>query len=215
MNIGNKIRELRIKEGYTQEELANKLNVTPQAVSRWECGVSLPDITMLPLISKAFFVTTDHLLGCDLKVNALFASCDNLHICGEVLNQTQIDCIFKNRDVCSDGTLKKVLHIDDSDFMRKMVADMLTKSGHTVLGASDVNSALSIMEQYDVDVIILDINMPGMNGIDYLRGIKKFDNTIIMLSALSCESIVKEAYSLGANAFVAKPFQAESIINRI
>lgn len=41
MNIGNKIRELRIKEGYTQEELANKLNVTPQAVSRWECGDSL------------------------------------------------------------------------------------------------------------------------------------------------------------------------------
>lgn len=215
MDIGNKIRELRIKENYTQEELASKLNVTPQAVSRWECGISLPDITMLPLISKTLFVTTDNLLGCDLKVNTLFESCDNLYICGEVLNQTQIDCIFKDRDISSDGTVKKVLHIDDSDFMRKMIADMLTKSGHFVLGASDVNSARSIMDQNDVDVIILDINMPGMNGIDFLREIKQFVNTVIMLSALSCESIVNEAYRLGANAFVAKPFQAESIINRV
>ena len=63
MDIGNKIRELRNKYNFTQEELASKLNVTSQAISRWECGISLPDISMIPLLSKTLFVSADELLG--------------------------------------------------------------------------------------------------------------------------------------------------------
>lgn len=65
MNIGSIIKELRQKKKMSQEELAEYLGVSTQAVSRWETSVSYPDITLLPLIANVFNVTVDYLLGTD------------------------------------------------------------------------------------------------------------------------------------------------------
>lgn len=63
INIGSTIKELRLKQGITQEQLSTYLGVTPQAVSRWEAGNGYPDIEILPSIAEYFSVTTDTLLG--------------------------------------------------------------------------------------------------------------------------------------------------------
>lgn len=63
MNLGNSISEKRKSKGLTQEELAAKLGVSPQAVSKWENNISCPDISLLPEISKIFGVSVDELLG--------------------------------------------------------------------------------------------------------------------------------------------------------
>ena len=63
MNIGEVIKEYRIRRNLTQEELATKLNLTPQAVSRWETGISYPDIAMLPMVARVLQVSTDELVG--------------------------------------------------------------------------------------------------------------------------------------------------------
>lgn len=65
MNIGQKIKELRQENNLTQEELAEQLGVSFQAVSRWENSITFPDITMLPIIANMFDVTTDYLLDID------------------------------------------------------------------------------------------------------------------------------------------------------
>ena len=65
MNIGSIIKELRQKKKMSQEELAEYLGVSAQAVSRWETSVSYPDITLLPLIANVFNVTVDYLLDTD------------------------------------------------------------------------------------------------------------------------------------------------------
>ena len=59
MDIGARIRESRIKRNLTQEELGQMLNITPQAISRWENGISLPDVSMIPLLSEKLFVIVD------------------------------------------------------------------------------------------------------------------------------------------------------------
>ena len=64
MNIGNKIKELRVKNKVTQEELAKVLQVSTQAVSKWENGGS-PDLELVPSIATYFNVTTDYLF--DMK----------------------------------------------------------------------------------------------------------------------------------------------------
>lgn len=64
MVIGEIIRKCRTERKITQEEMATALHVTPQAVSRWETGISYPDIAMIPQISKYLDVSADRLLGC-------------------------------------------------------------------------------------------------------------------------------------------------------
>ncbi len=61
MRIGNKIRQLRQRAGLTQEQLAGTLGVSAQSVSKWENAVSMPDITLLPLIAEQFGVSVDEL----------------------------------------------------------------------------------------------------------------------------------------------------------
>jgi len=65
--LGNKIKSLRINKNITQEELAEKLSITSQAVSKWERNISSPDISMLPMIARYFGITIDELLNYKLE----------------------------------------------------------------------------------------------------------------------------------------------------
>lgn len=231
METGNVIREYRTLRNMTQEELAAVLLVTPQAVSRWETGVSYPDIAMIPEIVKVLGVSADELLGCGgheadgnkdqapaLDYSALVESVQEIE--GKILNQSQIDNIFDYvpRPV---PVSKMVLTIDDSDFMRMMLTDMLSHEHHKVLQAKSGEEGLEILKGetcgVPVDVCILDIKMPGMNGLEVLGAIKRDypGLRVIMLSAMCTEEIVKKALELGADAFVAKPFQSSALLERI
>ena len=65
INLGNKIRELRKNKGITQEQLASVLNMSPQAVSKWEMSAGYPDVAMLPVIAAYFGVSLDSLFDYD------------------------------------------------------------------------------------------------------------------------------------------------------
>ena len=75
IQLGDRIKEFRRRDGRTQEALANELGVTPQAVSRWEKGLCYPDMGMIPSIANVFGVSIDELFGYDnersRKVDAL------------------------------------------------------------------------------------------------------------------------------------------------
>ena len=66
MNLGNQIRELRKAKGMTQEQLAEKLNLSPQAVSKWELGSGCPDINLIPVLANLFDVSIDTVFGFDI-----------------------------------------------------------------------------------------------------------------------------------------------------
>lgn len=241
MNIGDIIKCKRQKKNMTQAELAEKLKVTPQAVSRWEMGISYPDIAMVPLISGALWVSADELLGIipshenrkdgDLYVRAsdlvdFVPAYDNQkdgkwlkseENSAPVLNQSQVDSIFDHVPVPLSGESKKVLVVDDANFMRMMLEDILTKQGHTVLQARNGQECLDALLDEAIDVCVLDINMPGMDGLEVLKRIKKGKPglKVVMLSALSQESNVELALQLGADAFVVKPFAAQCLIERV
>ncbi len=67
MNIGNKIRKLRKQRGITQEQLAESIGISFQAVSKWENNIALPDITLTPALASYFGVSMDELFDFNLK----------------------------------------------------------------------------------------------------------------------------------------------------
>lgn len=78
IHLGENIRALRLRDGRTQETLAQALGVTAQAVSRWEKGICCPDMELIPSLANCFGVSIDELFGYDnertKKVEALAAA---------------------------------------------------------------------------------------------------------------------------------------------
>ena len=78
MNLGNKIRELRRARNLTQEQLAASLNISAQAVSKWEMGASYPDMAMIPTLASLFKVTLDELF--DFNVNDIDKKIEDIRL---------------------------------------------------------------------------------------------------------------------------------------
>ena len=71
VDIAANITEFRRRCGYTQKELAEKINVSVQTVSKWENGINAPDISMLPVLASAFSITVDMLIGCAAGIDCV------------------------------------------------------------------------------------------------------------------------------------------------
>jgi len=109
------------------------------------------------------------------------------------------------------GHDKTVLVVDDEDVIRDFFSRALT--GYKVLTASSGEEALNIIKKDKPDLVLLDIKMPGIDGIETLRKIKEIDSRIvvIMLSAFSTLETNITAARLGAYTSIAKPFDLEEM----
>ncbi|MEZ4598821.1 MAG: response regulator [Syntrophotaleaceae bacterium] len=113
---------------------------------------------------------------------------------------------------------KKVLIIDDSNTMRKIVTRSLRQAGlefDTILEAGDGQAALEVLEGETVDIILSDINMPNMDGIEFLRqknvNGKIKDIPVVMITTEAGSEILNEAMSLGARGSIKKPFTPDQV----
>ncbi len=112
----------------------------------------------------------------------------------------------------------KIMVVDDAGFMRKMVQTHLTKAGYTdFIEGEDGQKAVELYKEIKPDLVIMDITMPNMDGIEALRQIKAFDadSKVVMCSAMGQEAMVMEAIKLGALDFIVKPFKADRIIQTV
>lgn len=107
---------------------------------------------------------------------------------------------------------RQILLIDDDPFIRNLLVELL-KDHYCVLSASDGKEGLSILESNDIALILLDIKMAGMDGIDVLRQIraKPVDIPVLMMTGHSCHEMVVECANLGIQGYVLKPFRLEEL----
>lgn len=115
---------------------------------------------------------------------------------------------------------KTVVIIDDSMYMRTMISDALTNDGKfEVVGqAGDGNTGIEMVLALKPDLVTLDNILPDMLGIDILKVLKeeeKIPGKVIMISAVGQDAVVKEGLSIGAAAYIIKPFTAESLMETI
>lgn len=112
----------------------------------------------------------------------------------------------------------RVLLVDDLSFMRMVQKDILSGSGYHVVGeASDGLEAVEVYESLKPDIVLMDITMPNMNGLDAVNRILVADPQakIIICSALGQQKIIVEAINSGIKDFIVKPFKAERLLSAI
>lgn len=114
--------------------------------------------------------------------------------------------------------MARVLLVDDLSFMRMVQKDMLSGSGYDVVGeASDGLEAVTMYESLKPDIVLMDITMPNMNGLDAVNRIMAADPQakIIICSALGQQKLIVEAINTGIKDFIVKPFKAERLLSAI
>jgi DNA-binding response OmpR family regulator len=110
----------------------------------------------------------------------------------------------------------KVLVVDDEPTVREVVAGYLRRDGHDVCEAADGTAALASVETDPPDLIVLDMMLPGVNGLDVLRRVRTTsDVPVIMLTARAEESDRVAGLELGADDYVVKPFSPRELAARV
>ncbi|WP_010167672.1 response regulator [Candidatus Epulonipiscium viviparus] len=111
-----------------------------------------------------------------------------------------------------------ILIVDDAAFMRMMIKDIITKNGYEVAGeAENGQIAVAKYKELKPDLVLMDITMPEMDGIQAVKAIKAADAgaKVIMCSAMGQQAMVIEAIQAGAKDFIVKPFQADRILEAV
>jgi two-component system, chemotaxis family, chemotaxis protein CheY len=111
-----------------------------------------------------------------------------------------------------------VLIVDDLAFIKIVLRDIVEKAGFRVVGeASNGEQAISMYQDTRPDVVLMDITMPGMDGITALKKIREIDPEarVIICSALGQQRLIVQAIQLGAKDFIVKPFQPQRVIGAL
>lgn len=114
---------------------------------------------------------------------------------------------------------KTILIVDDSASLRQVVNIVLTRAGYHVLEAGEGQQALEHLNGQKIHLIISDVNMPVMDGITFVKEVKKLPNykftPIIMLTTEDQEAKKREGQLAGAKAWMVKPFQPEQMLQAV
>jgi DNA-binding NtrC family response regulator len=111
----------------------------------------------------------------------------------------------------SDG--KSILVIDDEPGMRDLVTRLFTEAGYSAASAPDGPSGLKAARDGEFDLVVLDMSLPGMNGLEVLNGIKETapDVPVIMVTAYGSTKTAIDALRLGAYDYITKPFELDEL----
>jgi len=113
---------------------------------------------------------------------------------------------------------KNVLVVDDSLYMRTIIKDALEQAGYTVIGqASNGEEAIDLAFELKPDIITLDNILPDMIGTDILKVYSQEGllSKVIMISTVGQESVIAEGLTLGAKAYITKPFTSEQLLQEV
>jgi two-component system, NtrC family, response regulator PilR len=109
--------------------------------------------------------------------------------------------------------MANLLIVDDEPGMRQLLSHVFGRAGHAVRAAENGTKALELLRQTPADLIVSDVKMPDMNGIELLRRLREFlpDAGVVMMTAFATVETAREAFKLGADDFIQKPFDVDEL----
>lgn len=122
--------------------------------------------------------------------------------------KAKVDLTLKRQAKTYPQKTEKILVVDDEETIRSFLVTFLESKGFQTLQAQNGREAIEIVKKEKPTLMLLDLMMPGMNGIETLREIRKFDKDlgVVMATAIQDETIAQEAAELGSYQYVTKPF---------
>ncbi|MCA1591286.1 MAG: sigma-54 dependent transcriptional regulator [Acidobacteria bacterium] len=109
--------------------------------------------------------------------------------------------------------MANLLIVDDEQGMRQLLSLVFGRANHRVRVAENGTRALAMLRQEPADLIVSDVKMPDMSGIELLRGVREFlpDVAVVMMTAFATVETAREAFKLGADDFIQKPFDVDEL----
>ena len=110
--------------------------------------------------------------------------------------------------------MARILVVDDKELMRDSVGTMLSRRGHAVIAAASGSAALERIAKRPVDVVVTDLQMPGMDGIELMQTIREKDDSIpvILMTAFATVETAVGAMKSGAWDYITKPFSGDDLL---
>ncbi len=104
--------------------------------------------------------------------------------------------------------MRNILIVDDQQGIRLLLNEVFKKEGYRTYLASNGIEALNIFKNEEIDCILLDMKIPGMNGMEILRELRLYSDKInvVMMTAYGEQKLIDEAFQLGATKYFTKPF---------
>jgi response regulator NasT len=116
----------------------------------------------------------------------------------------------------SDKTARRVIVAEDESIIRMDIVETMRESGFDVVGeASDGIEAISLATELKPDLVVMDINMPNMDGIVAAKRLSELKIPVVLLTAFSQRELFEQAAEAGAMAYVLKPFNANDLLPAI
>jgi DNA-binding response OmpR family regulator len=116
------------------------------------------------------------------------------------------------------STQRRALIVDDDADIRALISAILAKAGYRTNDADRGGRAIAEAHQNRPDVYVLDVRMPGMNGLDVCRLLKADRRTeapVLLVSANATPADIEAGYEAGCDAYLAKPFKASELLHRL
>src|SRR5512133_4077501 len=115
--------------------------------------------------------------------------------------------------------MKTILIVDDSPTIRKLLGYILKKKSFVIAEAEDGIDAMEKLGHVQVDLVIVDLNMPNMDGIEFVKNLRDnyyyMDTPVIMLTTTKDDKLKKDAFDAGVNMFLNKPVQPNFLLYKV
>ena len=117
----------------------------------------------------------------------------------------------------TETPVAKLLVVDDEESIREVLIDFLTMEGYHVTAVSNGRDAISKLENHDFDAILLDLKMPGMDGLELLEHIRRIAPRAfsIMMTGFGTVQTAIDAMKRGAFDYILKPFKVQDVIRLV
>ena len=232
MNFGEILKRIREENNLSQQELAKRLEVAQSTIAMWEASQRTPKLGELNRLARVLNITVNRLLG-QPKDRKLEIVKNEIYIDGEKisdLDATDVDGIVEyiNAIKKKKGTLpqtpppkmgsgaKKVLIIDDEQEICEMLYSFLIPHNYKVFLAFNGQMGLEYFEEIKPDIVLLDLKMPDIDGVEVLKIIRKVSKVPVVIITGHPQDVCEiHLADLEIEGFIEKPISLQAVLNTL